>query len=529
MTMDSGHHEAPASAGPGWSMATSSTGLWREILERLREVQESQAKLADAIEVLGLMVQDALASDDPSPPAAPDTEAAVDPPRPHDALSSAPVDPPPEGFVAPAEQEPHWRPGWGPEAPVKTVEEVAPGFKDSAPPADSVITSVEAPAPRAWSGAAEVREQAVETGVPEPVFFVPSFDEEVLPATSVAELSASALDAALETEFRPAMTGASLPVPPAGAPIEQPSGPSSDVPHVDTRQLPGPSVQRAPTESVSTESMSNESVSADSVAAGPAPTRVAVTAEHTKVLDILLGTPRTAEDAQLHIDAQAMSSSTASNTSPSHLATPALQSSFVMASPPPPPPPPPPADVPVHEAQPTSVVTPARDVLTPPPDVAPPLALDTEAAPVAAPLPPPPPQPVFVAQDQPVAAPAPLAPPPPPPPPSVDQPDAVAFTITEVPTANLSAYSLPPNERGFEIQGNGTDPLSAFDGNEGEPVFTTDESHQLNSVASMATEILAVAPEASATGVPEELSESELISKDVTLIARGRKKRFRLH
>jgi len=101
--------------------------------------------------------------------------------------------------------------------------------------------------------------------------------------------------------------------------------------------------------------------------------------------------------------------------------------------------------------------------------------------------------------------------------------------MTEVPTANLSAHSLPPNERAFEMQGNGNDPLSAFDGNEGEAVFTTDESHQLNSVASMATEILAVAPEASATEVPEELSESELISKDVTLIARGRKKRFRLH
>ena len=45
----------------------------------------------------------------------------------------------------------------------------------------------------------------------------------------------------------------------------------------------------------------------------------------------------------------------------------------------------------------------------------------------------------------------------------------------------------------------------------------------------MATEILAVSPEASATEASEELSEAELISKDVTLIARGRKKRFRLH
>jgi hypothetical protein len=488
-------------------MAMSSTGLWREILERLREVQESQAKLADAIEVLGLMVQDALGSEDPSPPGEPDTEAAVDPPNSHDALSSAPTGPPGAGVVAPAEQEPHWRPGWGPEPPARPVEEVASGFKDSAAPADSVITSVEAPAQRARSGAAEVREQAVETGVPEPVFFVPSFDEEVLPATSVAELSASALDAALESEFRPAMTGASLPVPPAGAPTEQPTGPSPDVPHVDPRQLPGPTV-----ESASAESASAKSASAESDAAGPAPTRVAVTAEHTKVLDILLGTPRTAEDAQSHIDAQAMASSTASNTSPPHLATPALQSSLVMASPPPPSPPPPPPPSPptpvlADEAQPTSVVTPQLDVAPPP-------ALDTEPPPAAPPLPPLPPQPVFVAQDQPPAAPAPLAPPPPPAPPS---------------TANLSAHSSLPSESAFEIQGNGSDPPSAFDGHKGEALFTTDESHQLNSVASMATEILAVSPEASATEASEELSEAELISKDVTLIARGRKKRFRLH
>ena len=43
----------------------------------------------------------------------------------------------------------------------------------------------------------------------------------------------------------------------------------------------------------------------------------------------------------------------------------------------------------------------------------------------------------------------------------------------------------------------------------------------------MATEILAVSPEAPVIDASEE-PESEIISKDVTLIARGRKKRFRL-
>ncbi len=43
------------------SMALSSAELWHEILERLREVQESQVRLAGAIETLGTMVRDALA------------------------------------------------------------------------------------------------------------------------------------------------------------------------------------------------------------------------------------------------------------------------------------------------------------------------------------------------------------------------------------------------------------------------------------------------------------------------------------
>jgi hypothetical protein len=87
-------------------------------------------------------------------------------------------------------------------------------------------------------------------------------------------------------------------------------------------------------------------------------------------------------------------------------------------------------------------------------------------------------------------------------------------------------------------QVNGSDPFSAFDDGEaegdveakaeGEALFTTDTPHHLNSAASMATEILSASPDIPTVGVPEDL-ESEIISKDVTLIARGRKKKFRLH
>ena len=86
MTRESGPHEAQSSsAGPDRSTSLSSSApLWHEILERLREVQESQAKLADAIEVLGLMVQDAMGSKDESSLGFPDD---ADAPAPRDAAA----------------------------------------------------------------------------------------------------------------------------------------------------------------------------------------------------------------------------------------------------------------------------------------------------------------------------------------------------------------------------------------------------------------------------------------------------------
>jgi hypothetical protein len=104
--------------------------------------------------------------------------------------------------------------------------------------------------------------------------------------------------------------------------------------------------------------------------------------------------------------------------------------------------------------------------------------------------------------------------------------EGVAFSLS-APAADLAAPTAAPTTRGFELQGNGSNPLSAFDDDGAEAVFTTDENPR-DSAASMATEILSASPDIPTIGVPEE-PESEIISKDVTLIARGRRKRFRLH
>jgi hypothetical protein len=55
-----------------------------------------------------------------------------------------------------------------------------------------------------------------------------------------------------------------------------------------------------------------------------------------------------------------------------------------------------------------------------------------------------------------------------------------------------------------------------------------EDSGQMTSAASMATEILSASPDVPTVATPE-VAEAELISKDLTLIARGRKRRFRLH
>ncbi len=106
----------------------------------------------------------------------------------------------------------------------------------------------------------------------------------------------------------------------------------------------------------------------------------------------------------------------------------------------------------------------------------------------------------------------------------------VGYSFSEPPGVSRAAHALPPTVPASEnppVPGNGNTAAPAFIEVEDEALFTTDESHHLNSAASMATEILAVAPDAPIVDASEE-PESEIITKDLTLIARGRRKRFRL-
>jgi hypothetical protein len=159
----------------------------------------------------------------------------------------------------------------------------------------------------------------------------------------------------------------------------------------------------------------------------------------------------------------------------------------------------------------------APDVVSAEPELSVDRAVPTEA-------PPAPPAPVFVAQDPPQF----VSPPPPPAP--MTQTGPVGFSFSEAPDTGLaSPSSLPTAAISAEtaVHVNGSDPLAASEPIEDEPVFTSDPAHQFDSAASMATEILSAAPEAVVTEAPPG-AESELISKDMTLIARDRRKRFRL-
>jgi len=257
------------------TMALSSAELWHEILERLREVQESQARLASAIETLGGMVRDALAPDarpvlgahsQRAPLAQVSGEQSAAPAlswmtasAPPASASEPPVGPPPTdaqsawsgadagvAMVAEASPDSTWtvvpeEPGgllsdtprrprhaigsasegaafhagrWA--AAGEPIDDIL-GFKTPPPAADTVTTGVETSAPGAQSGAAEVPEPLFATEVPEPLFYAAPPDEEILPAGSVADLTPSDLDAVLTAEFgahRVQSNGQSPPTPP---------------------------------------------------------------------------------------------------------------------------------------------------------------------------------------------------------------------------------------------------------------------------------------------------------------------------
>jgi hypothetical protein len=107
------------------------------------------------------------------------------------------------------------------------------------------------------------------------------------------------------------------------------------------------------------------------------------------------------------------------------------------------------------------------------------------------------------------------------------EPEGFSFRdVAETNMATPSSLTSPLSEQPT-IHVNGSDWAAAPGVIEDEPVFTSDSDLHLDSAASMATEILSVAPETVITEAPPG-PESELISQDMTLIARGRKKRFRL-
>jgi hypothetical protein len=539
MTMESGHDEPHPPADVARSSARS-LPVWREIVERLDEVEQGQAKLAEAVEVLDLMVQDALES-----------EA-------HASLGSPSIGvPPAQGLTAAglfATAAPGTGPGGGPghvsDPFTAPGGDAGGGFKDAAAPAESLRTSVEASA-QAWSGAAEVPEPAVETGVPEPVFYVPSYDEEVLPATSVAELTASALDAVLASEFGPSTAGPAPVALPDIGPISSPGPSGPPPPRVEANHAPDPVFERVSTDvgspAPSVAPAPSASVApAPSASVAPAPPPAISSAphpsiEHSKVLDILLGTPRATENAQSHTDTRAASGTTAPNTSSPPPVAPASMSEsvIVMASPPPPPPPvvtdtaappPPPVFTDTHTAPPppppvfteepasTAVFTHGPDALAIAPDAPVSPAFEPEATPQ-------PSSPVFTTQE-----PTHVPTPPPTPPAPMAPTSPIGFSFSEAPAPPVTTPPSPPAASVFEapVHINGIEPIAAFEDDEEGAVFTTDPSHQLSSAASMATEILSATPEVEAVFVSDEDPKSELISKDVTLIARGRKKRFRL-
>src|ERR1700681_2024737 len=96
MTRENGQHESqPAAPVDGMGTTTSSSEeLWLEIPERLREVQESQARLAGAIQGLGVMIQDTLGPEATEEIAAPIPGLTLDPASEHLLVPPAPpVDP----------------------------------------------------------------------------------------------------------------------------------------------------------------------------------------------------------------------------------------------------------------------------------------------------------------------------------------------------------------------------------------------------------------------------------------------------
>jgi hypothetical protein len=548
MTTENGQHESQPAAAVDGIETTAPTGeLWFEILERLREVQESQTRLAGAIHGLGMMVQDALGPEATKEIAAHLPGVTLDLAAEHVQVPPAP--PAVSGETAPPDVAEASRPDAAGKLPPESESTRAPDadltFKTAAPPADRLITSVETSALRARSGAKEVQEQLDTTEVPEPVFYVPPFDEEVLPATSVAELTATALDDVLVSEFGP-----DRPPRPSASTSTTSEVVATPVTATTPETVTPREAVMAPADADTRRSVRAE---ANGLAPRADPGDIGPTIDPSRILDILLGTPRTVSEMTSPTDtALTPDASHTNGTTP----PPVVSSEQPLLAPPPPPPPPPPPVFSDH-------VYPAPSVFTAEPDAVTPSTFVSEPAP-APPVfsDPPPPPPVF--SDSVAPAPSVFTAEPDPSPAEtasvVDdvEPHHPVFTNQEstqaTPTEVLASgdgplfslgeppaphLAVPPPRPDPQLMPEttplvtGSDPQSAFV----ETPFVIEEADeeealesapQVTSAATMATEILAATPDVPAMAAPE-LRESELISKDLTLIARGRKKRFRLH
>jgi hypothetical protein len=662
MTMESGRDQGqpPADVDLVRTMALSSAELWHEILERLREVQESQVRLAGAIETLGEMVRDALVPDaqpvlgahsrgaslaratapplgvlpDPGPAAGPVAEPrSFLPPPPVEARVPGPRQSPPDPFPdappVPAEavSEPGPVPPLSPdlEAGSGSIMDALLGFKAPPVPAEGVITSVETSAQRPRSGANEVPEPVLATEVPEPLFYVPPFDEEVLPATSVAHLTPAALDAVLAAEFGVAVpvTNGDGPAPdpgtathPVGAEpegaspstvVESTSPPDAlaadapPTPPIMTSTPAAPPVMAAapsappameiaaaapahmPVETVPTWSGGSTAAvpvvtdvgtfdGVETIEAAPSPEpsrRRAPVTDPNVILDILLGTRASAATDDPGAEpsdptALAATPPAAPASAPTLPVEEPRSQAFT-------------AGIPPVGADPATVTTDASPPAPPVPP-APPSASTPDVPPPAPAFaaevaPPPPPPPVFSGSEDPAAVFS-IAPPsessweqassPPPSPPLDSTPgepeyatgepafaagdpalaaeELPAFATAELPTfapgeppaPHLAVPPPPPvgmpptNDAPVFVDDGAATPfvLPTYD-EPSEGAGTESVSGPFTSVASMATEILSATPDIPTVAVPET-PESEFISKDVTLIARGRRKRFRL-
>ncbi|HUA94734.1 MAG TPA: hypothetical protein VMB82_04320, partial [Acidimicrobiales bacterium] len=122
---------APSQAGDLEDVAGSvpTEALWHEVLERLRTVQDNQAKLAGAVESLGSVVRDVLGPDSVPPEVAEFVRPPAPPPPSGQAAPAAPT-PAPPGPASPAGGPPATKRRVPPSSPSRTTGTPGPSGAD---------------------------------------------------------------------------------------------------------------------------------------------------------------------------------------------------------------------------------------------------------------------------------------------------------------------------------------------------------------------------------------------------------------